>query len=695
VTAIVRWTLTAVATAWFVGVVAWSFQEQLFNINASPDRPVSRLDLLLFFVSVFNPLLNFFSQFQQGAHPLERVPHALAALSIWTIATLVGRGPIRSLLDTRSLTRGEFFIASAGLGMAIVSLAIQMLGWVGLVSRWTLIAIAGVVLLLAWVEQRRSLKSTFAILPKTASILLKGSTLLVMVWTFAIASLIGLLPTPDYDANAYHLLCPKEWFLAGSIHFLPHNMYTSFPFLTEMFHLVGMTIANDTLHGGLIGQGTLVGFGLLTSTALFITTRRLFNHAAAWLAVLVYASNPWVYRLTTIPYVEGPMLAYVTLTLWSIVRLDANPRGMSLLAGLFAGAAFGCKYPALLMVIVPAGIALLAIGAMRKTVRLPIYFAVGVIVMTLPWLARNFVWTGNPVYPLLYDVFGGAAWNEELNRRFVAGHQPHEISWASALSFARDIVVRSDWQSSLVFAWAPLALLVRPMRRVGWLFLFLAYLFVVFYFTTHRLDRFFLAILSPATILAGAGGCALARLAGPWIPSLVAAVVLFFNLSYMTTPFAGFNEIAASIANAEQVAISSTSNSLLPLNNASDVKPDDTVLFVGLAAVYHARMKARYNTVFNANILEEIVRQPGTNAVVPADVARQRLADQGIDYVFVDWSWIDRYREPGNYGFAPFITRELFDQLVREGILTPPTDLSYSRHWLLYRVVPPGPSPSK
>src|SRR5262249_42161099 len=60
---------------------------------------------------------------------------------------------------------------------------------------------------------------------------------LAMIW----AMLLGALsPQSDFDVLAYHLNGPKEWFQAGRIEFLPHNVYTSFPFLTEMLLLSGM-----------------------------------------------------------------------------------------------------------------------------------------------------------------------------------------------------------------------------------------------------------------------------------------------------------------------------------------------------------------------------------------------------------------------------------------------------------------------
>jgi hypothetical protein len=39
-----------------------------------------------------------------------------------------------------------------------------------------------------------------------------------------------------------------------------------------------------------------------------------------------------------------------------------------------------------------------------------------------PWLVKNLMETGNPVYPLAYSLFGGADWDAATNIRWVRAH---------------------------------------------------------------------------------------------------------------------------------------------------------------------------------------------------------------------------------------------------------------------------------
>ena len=43
----------------------------------------------------------------------------------------------------------------------------------------------------------------------------------------------------------------------------------------------------------------------------------------------------------------------------------------------------------------------------------------------------------------------------------------------------------------------------------------------------------------------------------------------------------------------------------------------------------------------------------------------------GITHVFVNWQEIQRYREPGSYGYTDFVRPNVFDELVRSGLLRP------------------------
>lgn len=44
--------------------------------------------------------------------------------------------------------------------------------------------------------------------------------------------------------------------------------------------------------------------------------------------------------------------------------------------------------------------------------------ALGAIVLFSPWAVKNWIFTGNPLYPQFYGLFGGADWSEEFARQW-------------------------------------------------------------------------------------------------------------------------------------------------------------------------------------------------------------------------------------------------------------------------------------
>ena len=184
---------------------------------------------------------------------------------------------------------------------------------------------------------------------------------------------------------------------------------------------------------------------------------------------------------------------------------------------------------------------------------------------------------------------------------------------------------------------------------------------------THRLDRFWLPILPPLAILAGLGADwsrsraldGLARAdAGGWRsrPTLV----------YCSTALAGLNEWTGDLARLRTERPPDAQPAAGPARRRA-CPPGPGRCWSGQAAVFHLDRPIVYNTVFNDETIE--THRPGA---VPGGGPRG-APPAGVTHVYVDWSEVERYRSPGNYGFTPFVTPEVFARLVEAGVLKPPT----------------------
>ncbi|MBX6313627.1 MAG: glycosyltransferase family 39 protein, partial [Isosphaeraceae bacterium] len=499
--------------------------------------------------------------------------------------------------------------------------------------------------------------------------LLTGPVLVLM-------ALGAMLPTIDFDALEYHLQGPKEYFQVGRIAFLPHNVYTSMPFGVEMLHLLGMVVFDDWWWGALAGQLLVMLFAPAAAALIALTARRWGSPRAAWVAAVVYLTTPWIYRLAVIPYVEGPLCYFHAALVWAAGRAWVEEQRAIRtrlwgLVGALAGGAMACKYPALVSAVIPFGLLALIDATRQRRPAIALVCAAGVAVVIGPWLLKNLIDTGNPVYPLAYRIFDGWYWNPTLDAKWQAAHGPRPVSLAALIESLIDVAGRSDWQSPLYAALAPLALLRPGSRRFALaLWGYALYLFTTWWLLTHRLDRFWLPLLPALAVLAGLGAAWTSSRDWSLLLGLILAVAIATNLVYISTALAGYNEWTTDLTTARR-AIPALLNAPLARLDA-ELPPDAKVLLVGQASVFYMQHPIVYNTVFNEETIETLTRGRAPEQV------RAELLRRGVTHVYVDWYEINRYRRPGNYGFTPYVTPALFARLVAAGVLEP--------------LPPPGPS---
>lgn len=599
----------------------------------------------------------------------ERLPIVLAAAVIAGAAVALGRLLLRGLGLRETISPLESVALAYPLGATGLGVVTMLTGRLGLLTPWCARIALGALIVTEAVSTFAFRSRATARRPVEDRQGSAGSRLamaLVVGPFLVLMALAAMLPTIDFDALEYHLQGPKEYFLAGRISFLPHNVYTSMPFGVEMLHLLGMNVLGDWWRGALAGQLLVMLFAPAAAVLIAGAAGRIGSPRAAWVAAVVYLTTPWIYRLAAIPYVEGPLACYHAALLYvtfAVPDRGAPRSAMAVLGGL-AGGAMACKYPALISAVLPFGLLALAVAIRRRAPGMVLAFVAGLAVTIGPWLIKNVVETGNPVYPLAHGLFGGRDWDAAREAKWSSAHGRRPVALRPLIDGLLDVAGRSDWQSPLYTALAPLALLRRGSRRAaGWLGGYVLYLFATWWLLTHRLDRFWLPILPPLAILAGLGA--------DWIRSrswtAVLAVILFVGVAVsfvdVTTALAGLNQWTDAYARLRADVPRMLNPPLARLD--VELPPDAVPLLVGQASVFHLNHRAIYNTVFDREILETIARDRDPAAL------RAELHRRGITHIYVDWSEIARHRKPGGYGFTDFITPELLARLVAEDLLEP------------------------
>ena len=676
-----KWHST-IAVVWLIGFLAF------FYCQTPPNNPTYRR--FEFWPEVPFRLLDMVDPPADAAAPPsgwsffpQRFDLMLTAAIIlagaWGIGHLSLR-PLRLPLKSRCAERTVFAFALGLATLSLLTLCCGLASW--LRAEFFATVILGSVLAESWLRLQ-NWRSTQPIgieddsPPTTPKPLVSRMVALVMslipIAPFLLAMLLGaMLPSSDFDVREYHLQGPKEYYQAGQITFLPHNVYTSFPFFTEMLSLLSMTLRGDWIRGALVGKTVLMCFGPLTGLAVYAAGRRWFSPKAGWLAALVYLTMPWTFRISTIAYAEGGLTFFLFVSLLAFAIAVEKQRDepsvasrLFFLCGLLSGCAMACKYTGVVSVVVPLFAATCAAPFVlrlpaeqrrRIAVRVAAIFLMGTTVTIGPWLVKNLVETRNPVYPLMYTLFGGHDWDEALNAKWRAGHSPP--NYTDLPQRILEVTAGNDWLTPLLFGLAPLSLMLFRRRQIDrYLWLYLLWLFATWWVLTHRIDRFWVPMTPVVAVLAGMGAVSIRGKSWQIVSGCGIAAAVLFNLAFVISGAAGNNAFLADLKHAQQAP-----PGIAYLNN--ELPPNSHVLMVGEAQVFDAEFPLLYNTVFDHSIFEHW----------SATDIRRRFRAEKITHVFVNWQEIHRYRT--TYGYTKFVTPERFSALVERGILESPTTLA-------------------
>jgi len=333
---------------------------------------------------------------------------------MWTLlclpflaATFFGLGRL-CLWRVRFARAAETFVFSSAFGMAILGYIVFLLGAIGRMTP-TIVALAfGLCVAISlpvvthWLLGLSWRPPRLGPLQRLCLALLIGAALLNL--------LVTLNPMLELDSYEYHVPIPKAWLVAGRFFAMPYCLQSNYHLLAEMLNVVVLSISpNDMTLCKLLPWYS----GLLLAVATWCFGRSCFSARAGWVAAAL------VYLIKEVSWISGT--AYIDLThglfLWlgvfAMIRA-ARLRGTAwfVLAGVFFGGGFATKQSGALyfaLAWLAYGIVLALEPPRRKQLGrwLGGGFVAGVLVTVIasPWMAKNYVYAKNPVFPFATSVF--------------------------------------------------------------------------------------------------------------------------------------------------------------------------------------------------------------------------------------------------------------------------------------------------
>ena len=218
-----------------------------------------------------------------------------------------------------------------------------------------------------------------------------------------------LVPPTARDELTHHLAIPWLYARAGRIIEVPMAPYSYYPMLLDMLYTPWVYWGFDSVPKLIHGL-----FGFLTGLSLYAYLSRRMSAVYGLVGFFFFISLPSVLRLSHWAYVDLGTAFYTTAALLCLLRWREEQTGvqwliMAALSAGFAGATKPNGWVAWLLLFF-----LFAWLSARKTrtgfgrtIAECMLFALVAVLPFLPWLAKNWLQTGNPFFPLLGGFFPG------------------------------------------------------------------------------------------------------------------------------------------------------------------------------------------------------------------------------------------------------------------------------------------------
>ncbi len=468
---------------------------------------------------------------------------------VLAVAHVLG-GAVCRLVGLEADDQREELLFRFGLGLGVLASGLLVLAWMGFYTPAAVGALTATVLiggLGVFVCRQRAAGQRISLRPRRLTFRREQESVWKAVAAAAIlCSFIGALaPEREYDALWYHLGLPQIWLDEGHLVDLPHEFVSLYPMTWELLFgasmVLGGQVAAKLLHFACLPLICLIAYQL---------THRYFPNASPWLAVTCLAATPIVLWEGSTAYNDLAVALHVGLAVYALLRFSKGRAFPWLLAaGLNLGFALGTKHLAFfaLVLLVPG----LALGLwahdrrIHQALRPALGFGLMAFVPALPWWVRSYVATGNPVFPLLYEIFGAPRdrWSvitEQGLDRFLAGFGPQGMMDAVLLPW--DMTVHAFRYGGTL---GPAFMLLIPCLLFGrhrdsvtpWLLGFVIGFIALWASPISSFQMRFLVPITPLLSVLAAEGFArltiFSRSLSSWVPATVAIgvmVILLLNL---------------------------------------------------------------------------------------------------------------------------------------------------------------------
>lgn len=234
---------------------------------------------------------------------------------------------------------------------------------------------------------------------------------LLTTWLIVLILVLASVPPVSRDALIHHLAVPKLWIEQGGIYEMPNLIASYYPMNLDLLYVIPLYFGND-----IVPKYIHFAFALATAGLIYTYLSKRLGRSYALTGSLLFLTTPVIIKLSITAYVDLGLVFFTTLSLFQLLAWAENGFRFRHLAwaAVACGLAAGSKYNGLISLFILTAMtpyiylrryrakpaAKKELSVQGKALGCGLVFAAIAGLVFMPWMARNAIWTGNPLHPL-------------------------------------------------------------------------------------------------------------------------------------------------------------------------------------------------------------------------------------------------------------------------------------------------------
>lgn len=349
---------------------------------------------------------------------------SLLALSCFAFLTVTLGSRWLRLFKLAPLALSEQAAFGLPLGLGVFAYALFGLGSAGLVSAWVVLLLIGVTIAFSWRECASVASNLVGFVHRFPERLRAAPSwhvgVFVLLSLIAGLNLIGALAPPTMMDGLRYLGGVREYISRGRIEFIP-VFWWNYPGLYETLFTGALLLRLEAMPALLHWMACVA-----STVTLFQIGRQFYSTSAGMVAALAYYTMPIAIDRSTAPKSELALAMFGIVSVYAIILwLQQENSSWLWVSAIMAGLQASTKLQGLGPMVASCGAALVAVIVIkrrqpREAVLLLAQYILIAGLVGCPWYVRNWLASGDPIWPMGYGMFASRFWTEANYIKFSA-----------------------------------------------------------------------------------------------------------------------------------------------------------------------------------------------------------------------------------------------------------------------------------